>query len=409
MPRKTYPYTMLAVLTGLNLLNYIDRNAVIGVQPLVQDEFRINDKQYGLIISAFFFCYMFAAPLVGRLGDRFSRKKIVVFGIVIWSGFTLLTWLVHDYTQLLLRHTIVGIGEASYATIAPTLVADSFPIERRGRMLSIFYLALPVGSALGIALAGPLGVRFGWRVPFMLAGIPGFFLAAIFLLLPEPERGQMEAPEVSFERTTLKGLARNPAFITASLGMAMYTFAVGGLQAFIPAFLERIHHMSTARATLIFGLIAAINGVVATAIGGWWGDRMLTRNAGAYYKFSGIAMMFSVPLMIAAIYSERALLVPSIFAAVFMLLIGTSPSNTAVVNSVGPGIRSTALAVNTFLIHALGDAGSPLLIGWISDRTGSLRTAFIATFVAAALSAAFFLYGARFAPRLQSRALPQEA
>ena len=136
---------------------------------------------------------------------------------------------------------------------------------------------------------------------------------------------------------------------------------------------------------------------------------MVTRNAGAYYKFSGIAMMFSVPLMIAAIYSERALLVPSIFAAVFMLLIGTSPSNTAVVNSVGPGIRSTALAVNTFLIHALGDAGSPLLIGWISDRTGSLRTAFIATFVAAALSAAFFLYGARFAPRLQSRALPQEA
>src|SRR6185437_12191977 len=127
MPRKTYPYTMLAVLTGLNLLNYIDRNAVIGVQPLVQDEFRINDKQYGLIISAFFFCYMFAAPLVGRLGDRFSRKKIVVFGIVIWSGFTLLTWLVHDYTQLLLALRIVGIVKPATPPSRPRSSPTPFP------------------------------------------------------------------------------------------------------------------------------------------------------------------------------------------------------------------------------------------------------------------------------------------
>ncbi len=128
MPRKTYPYAMLAVLTGLNLLNYIDRNALLGVQPLIQKEFHVNDAQTGLLTSAFFFCYMFAAPLVGWLGDRFRRKNIVLFGIAVWSGFTLLTWLVHNYTELLFRHTIVGIGEASYATIAPALVADSFPI-----------------------------------------------------------------------------------------------------------------------------------------------------------------------------------------------------------------------------------------------------------------------------------------
>ncbi len=409
MPRQTYPYTLLAVLTGLNLLNYIDRNALLGVQPLIQKEFHINDVQTGILTSAFFFCYMFAAPMVGWFGDRFPRKNIVLFGIVIWSGFTLLTWLVHSYTELLVRHTIVGIGEASYATIAPALVADSFPVERRGRMLSIFYLGLPVGSALGIALSGPLGEHHGWRVPFMLAGIPGFLLALVFWFLPEPERGRTEAADPSPQRSTFTGLFRNPAFITASLGMAMYTFAVGGLQVWMPTFLVRVHHMSLSKAAIMFGLIAAVNGVVATALGGWIGDRMLVRDVGAYYKFSGMAMLVAVPLMIAAIYAEGRFLFIAIFAAVFMLLIGTGPSNTAVVNSVNAGIRSTALAVNTFVIHALGDAFSPSMIGWISDRTGSLRIAFTAAFVAAALSAVFFLYGARFAPRLQSRALPQEA
>jgi MFS family permease len=402
MPQKTHPYAMLAILTGLNALNYIDRNMLLGVQPLVQKEFRINDAQTGLLTSAFFICYMVAAPLVGWMGDRYPRKNIVLFGIAIWSGFTLLTWLVHDYNQLLFRHTIVGIGEASYATIAPTLVADSFAIDKRGRMLSIFYLGLPVGSALGILLGGPLGEHFGWRVPFMLAGIPGFALAFVFWLLPEPARGQTDAVFApSLERSTLGGLLRNGAFITACLGMAMYTFAVGGLQVWIPTFLHRVRGMSVSRAAISFGLIAAVNGLVATLLGGWIGDRMLKRHHGAYYRFSGIAMFAAVPLMIAAVYATGPFMLPAIFFAVFALLIGTGPSNTAVVNSVDAGIRSSALAVNTFVIHALGDAFSPTMIGWISDRT-TLQTSFWAAFVAAALSGWLFLYGVKFAPRLRT-------
>jgi MFS transporter, Spinster family, sphingosine-1-phosphate transporter len=400
MPRKVYPYATLAVLTALNVLNYIDRNMLLGVQPLVQKEFKINDAQTGLLTSAFFFCYMIAAPLVGWMGDRFPRKNIVMIGIAVWSGFTLLTWLVRDYNQLLFRHTIVGIGEASYATIAPTLVADLFPVERRGRMLSIFYLGLPVGSALGILLGGPLGQDFGWRMPFMLAGIPGFILAVVLFFLPEPERGRSDiAITPSLERSTLLGLLRNGAFISACLGMAMYTFAVGGLQVWIPTFLHRVRGMSVKEAAITFGLIAAINGVVATILGGWIGDRMLKRHDGAYYRFSGIAMFVAVPLMIAAVYATGPLMLPAIFLAVFALLIGTGPSNTAVVNSVDAGIRATALAVNTFVIHALGDAFSPWMIGKISDRT-SLQTAFWAAFVTAALSGWFFLYGARYAPKL---------
>jgi MFS transporter, Spinster family, sphingosine-1-phosphate transporter len=399
MPRKVYPYATLAVLTGLNVLNYIDRNMLIGVQPLVQKEFRITDAQTGLLTSAFFFVYMIAAPLVGWLGDRFPRKSIVLIGIAVWSGFTLLTWLVHDYNELLLRHSIVGIGEASYATIAPTLVADLFPVERRARMLSIFYIGLPVGSALGILLGGPLGQAHGWRFPFMLAGIPGFILAVALFFLPEPVRGRTDTLTPTLERSTLLGLFRNGAFITACLGMAMYTFAVGGLQVWIPTFLHRVRGMSVSRAAITFGLIAAVNGVGATLLGGWIGDRMLKRHDGAYYKFSGWAMYAAVPLMIAAVYATGPLMLPAIFFAVFALLIGTGPSNTAVVNSVDAGIRSTALAVNTFIIHALGDAFSPWMIGKISDHS-SLQTAFWAAFVTAALSGWFFLYGARYAPKL---------
>ncbi|HLW55442.1 MAG TPA: MFS transporter [Candidatus Angelobacter sp.] len=403
MPRKLYPYTTLAVLTGLSILNYIDRNMLLGLQPLVQKEFKINDAQTGLLTSAFFFCYMIAAPLLGWMGDRFSRKNIVLIGIAVWSGFTLLTWLVRDYNQLLFRHTIVGIGEASYATIAPSLVADLFPVERRGRMLSIFYLGLPLGSALGILLGGPLGEHYGWRVPFMMAGIPGFALALIFWLLPEPERGRTETLAVSPERSTFVGLFRNGAFITACLGMAMYTFAVGGLQVWIPTFLHRVRGMSVSRAAITFGLIAAVNGIVATILGGWIGDRMLKRHDGGYYRFSGMTMFAAVPLMIAAVYVTGPLMLPSIFFAVFALLIGTGPSNAAVVNSVNAGIRSTALAVNTFVIHALGDAFSPTLIGWVSDRT-SLQTSFWSAFVAAGLSGWLFWYGARYAPKLKPTA-----
>jgi predicted MFS family arabinose efflux permease len=412
MPSKTYPYATLIVLTLLNTLNYIDRNMLLGVQPLVQGEFRINDEQAGTLTTVFFACYMIAAPLVGWMGDRFPRKNIVLFGIAIWSGFTLLTWLVHDYRDLLIRHTIVGVGEASYATIAPTLVADLFPLERRGRMLSIFYLGLPVGSALGILLGGPLVERFGWRVPFMLAGIPGFVLALIFWFLPEPVRGQSEAgTHSSPERVTLKSLYRvvlklftNGAFITACLGMAMYTFAVGGLQVWIPTFLHRVRGMSVSEAAIVFGSIAGFNGIVATLLGGTIGDRMLKSHHGAYYRFSAMAMFIAVPLMILAVYATGPFMIPAIFLAVFALLVNTGPSNAAIVNSVDAGIRSTALAVNTFMIHALGDAVSPRLIGRISDRT-SLQTAFWAAFVAAAISGALFLYGVRFAPKLKAASI----
>jgi MFS transporter, Spinster family, sphingosine-1-phosphate transporter len=183
---KVHARTALLVLTALNLLNYADRNVLFAVQPLVQDEFHLSKVQIGYLTSAFLGFYMIAAPFVGPLADRYSRKLIIVLGAIFWSGLTLLTAFTHTYTELLIRHTLVGVGEATFVTIAPTFVADLFSEQVRGRILGVFYLAIPVGSAAGYLLGGNLAPHYGWRFPFYIAAAPGFLLAIAVLFLKEP-------------------------------------------------------------------------------------------------------------------------------------------------------------------------------------------------------------------------------
>ena len=177
-----HPKTALFLLTALNLLNYADRNVLFAVQPLVQDEFHISKAQVGYLTSAFLGFYMIAAPFVGPLADRYSRKLIIVVGAIFWSGLTLLTAVTHNYRELLIRHTLVGVGEATFVTIAPTFVSDLFAEDRRGRILGVFYLAIPVGSAAGYLLGGHLAPLHGWRSPFYIAAAPGFLAFRIGFL-----------------------------------------------------------------------------------------------------------------------------------------------------------------------------------------------------------------------------------
>jgi MFS transporter, Spinster family, sphingosine-1-phosphate transporter len=278
-------------------------------------------------------------------------------------------------------------------------------MAKRGRMLSIFYVGLPFGTAAGYLVGGYFSHLYGWRAPFMVAGAPGFLLALILWFIPEPARGQSDRLETGVAGSGLRNLWRNGAFVTASLGMAAYSFAVGGMQVWIPTFLERVRGLNLPTANATFGLITLFNGFVATLLGGWIGDRLLKRYFGAYYTFPGIAMLVAVPFMVLAIYVAGPMMFPCIFVAVFFLLIGTGPTNAALVNSVSAGIRSTALAVNIFVIHLLGDAFSPALMGKISDRT-SLQTAFWTAFIAAGVSGVVLIYGARFAPRLKTASEP---
>ena len=218
MPKsKLYPWIALAILTGLNLLNYIDRTVLFAVLPLVQKEFLVTKTQLGFLTSAFLGCYMLSAPFTGPLSNRYSRRRVIAVGGALWSGLTLLTAFTYTYGELLLRHTLVGVGEAVFSTIAPTFVVDLFPEEKRGRILGIFYLAIPVGSAAGYLLGGHLAPAHGWRFPFYVAALPGFVLAFITWFIPEPERGSSDAPNI-IRRDTLAGLAGNPAFWTATFG-----------------------------------------------------------------------------------------------------------------------------------------------------------------------------------------------
>ena len=405
-PAKLYSRTALALLTALNLLNYIDRSVLFAVQDLVKAEFHRSDAAFGLLTSVFFIFYMCAAPFMGPLSLRFSRKRVIVAGALVWSGATLLTAVTTNFNQLLIRHTLVGIGEASFVILSPTFVADLFPVEKRGRVMGVFYLALPVGTALGYLLGGVMGPKYGWRAPFYAGAAPGVLLALLLLLLPEPPLGQFDAPESKTkDRDTLRSLIHNPAFLTATLGMAMMVFALGGLQVWMPTFLHRAHGYSLLDANIIFGLSTIVNGLVASLAGGWISDWLLRRTSSAHYLVSAVSLGLGIPAMCVALFASGRTMVVGIFVAEFLLLLNTGPLNAAIIDSVGPHVRAAALAASIFVYHLLGDVPSPALIGYMSDKY-SLQLAFLGPVVAIALSSAILFYGMRFAPPLR---LPDES
>jgi len=391
--------TSLLVLTALNLVNYIDRSVLNAVQPLIGSEFHLSKTQLGALTTAFLIFYMIAAPFIGPLADRYSRKRIIAVGAFFWSALTLLTAVTHTYTELLVRHTLVGIGEATFVTIAPTFVADLFSEERRGRILGIFYLAIPVGFALGYILGGYLSKFYGWRSPFYVAALPGFLLGIAVLFLKEPTRGQSDTIKETPDRGTVLGLARNPAFLTATLGMAAMTFSLGGILVWMPQFLYSERNYSLDTANFIFGIIVVVDGIIASLAGGWLGDYLLRRMKGAYYLVSAVGMALGVPFMVVALFFKGPVMVPGIAIAAFFLLLNTSPLNAAVINSVGAHIRATAISVNIFIIHSLGDVPSPTMMGWVADRH-TLQMAFVLPVIAMIISAAILFYGARFAPSI---------
>jgi len=393
---RSSPAVALALFTALNFLNYIDRSVLPAVQPLIQAEFHRSDADMGMLSSVFFGFYMLTALCVGFLADRYERRILVASCAALWSLATLLTAVVHNYNTLLIRHTLVGVGEASFVTIAPSVIADLYPEHIRGRMLSLFYIAIPAGSACGYMLPNWVGESHGWRAPFLVAGVPGFVLAVLVMLIDEPKRGSSDRLQPTPERTTIVGLFANPAFWTASLGMAMLTFAQGGVAVWMPTFLSRVRGLPLARANYVFGGILLFDGIVATLIGGWLGDHLLKRYKSAYYLVSAVGMFLALPFIFLAIFHTGRVMYPAILIASFFLLLNTGPLNAAMINSVAAPIRSTAIAFNLFTIHMLGDIPSPRIMGVISDRS-SLEYAFLPVIAACAVSGAILLYGMRFA------------
>jgi MFS transporter, Spinster family, sphingosine-1-phosphate transporter len=391
------------LLLALNLLNYIDRYILSGEVSPIQHEFHATDQQMGALGTAFFFVYMFAAPATGWLGDRFRRKPLIIAGATLWSLATLAALWVHSYATLYARQALVGIGEATFGIFAPAVLADFYPERERNRVLSVFYIAIPVGAALGYLAGGQMGSLWGWRTPFFVCALPGFVVAALYAWLGrEPVRGSTDSAQATLSRTTVAGLFRNPAFLTGTFGLAALTFAMGGISWWVPEFLRRVAGMSMGKASLTVGAATVIDGIVGTLAGGWIAQRWLRTNHRALYLVSAWSVALTLPCGVLLFFGPHAWAVPALFASEFFLFLNTGPLNTAIVNSVNAPVRATAISVNLFCIHAFGDTFSPQIIGAISDRS-NLSLGLGATLVFLVISCGILLLGARFAPVLEER------
>jgi predicted MFS family arabinose efflux permease len=368
----------LLVLAFINLLNYLDRFVVSALaEPLKRSELRLTDTQLGLLMTGFVVVYMLASPFFGRFGDRGARPRLVAFGVFTWSLATVLAGFAGSFMALFLARAAVGIGEAAYGTIAPGLLADLYPRTQRGRVMAFFFAAIPIGSALGYVLGGLVNQAYGWQATFFIAGAPGMLLAFLCLKLPDPARGaQDEVAPGAAEAAPAGALAayrdllRNRSYLLTVLGYAAYTFAVGGMAFWMPAFLERVRGRPAAEATIQFGAIVVVTGFVGTFAGGWLGDFLLRRSAQAYLWLSGVTALLAAPLAWLVFTDPRpAVYLPAMVVAELLIFASTGPVNSVILNVVRPGERATAVALSILTIHLFGDVPSPPLIGWISDAS----------------------------------------
>jgi MFS family permease len=383
----------------VNLLNYIDRQVLFAVFPLIKTDFSLTDTELGFLGSAFMLSYLLLAPLFGWLGDRWSRTRLASGGLIVWSLATALAGFAPGYRTLLAARATVGVGEASFGTVSPGLVADYFSKEQRGQILSWFYVAIPVGSALGYLIGGLLGHNYGWHTAFLMVGIPGLLLAIPLAMLRTPPRGGDDAAQPSPAGKISQryaALFKNSSFVFNTLAMAAMTFAIGGLAQWIPSFLYRVHSLDVARGNVLFGATTVLAGILGTLAGGWLGDRWQKRNGKGYLLLSGWGFLLGTPFAAWAIQAPGlTACLSAIFIAEFFLFLNTGPLNTVIINVSNPAVRAMAFAVNIFFIHALGDAFSPSIIGWLSDQWG-LRSALMITPCAMLLAGLFCFICGRF-------------
>jgi MFS family permease len=401
---------ILAVLTALNLLNYLDRLVLSAVLPRIEDDLSLSNAVAGLLATIFLVGYFLTSPIFGTLADRGPRKGLLAIGIAVWSLATVASGLARNFGELAVARAVVGVGEASYATIAPTLIDDIAPPEKKGRWLSIFYAAMLVGAALGFKTGGYVGQLYGWRAAFFVTGGPGIVLAFVCLLIVEPTRDS-QSPVVAagsppYRAVTLReradplvragrSLLDSKLYVKGVLGYCANTFAVGGFAIWAPTFLVRRYGLGLDAANSRMGAITILSGLAGTAIGGVWSDRATRRlgredhpaRARAFLRICALSSAVGVPFAVAALLeSDAARFVPLFFVAETAIFVSTAPINAVVLETVPVALRATAMAGSIFAIHVLGDLWSPPGVGLLADHL-SMPVAMLALPAAVAISA----------------------
>ena len=397
--------TALVLLTAMNFVNYLDRYILPAVQEQVKGEFGLSDGQIGSLTMFFMFAYVLSSPITGYLGDRFPRKPMIVAAGLAIAAMNFLTASVHGYDSLNVRHAALGVGEAAFGIFAPALLADFYSEEKRNKVLTIFNMALPFGAATSYEAGAWIGAHYGWRMSFIASAVPGAIVALLILfLMREPQRrGEAGATATKVDKAGVFSLLTNKAYLCAILGYAAVTFSLGGISWWMPSFLQRAAGYSQQAAGGVMGPIIVVAGLGGTAFGGWVAQMWLKKTAKALYLVPALSALLAVPPALLTFFGPKALIVPSLSAAVFLIFLGTGPVNAATLNAVPANLRSMAMAGQLFAIHVFGDAFSPKLIGYISDRS-NLRLGLGVTLITFLLAAAIFFVGSRFAPALHDDA-----
>lgn len=394
------PGVILGTLTALNGLNYLDRYVAAATLPLILTGLGISDAQGGLLQSLFIVSYSLVCPLAGWVGDRQPRLRLAAIGVFVWSVATVASGLAPTYAWLLLARAVIGAGEASYAVVTPSLLSDCYAAAQRARVLGIFYAAIPVGSALGYIVGGVVGEAYGWRAAFFIAGAPGAVLAFVLLVLTEPRRGAMEppgaaAPAVVGVRASLRELGRRRSYLVNTTAQIIYTFAMGGLATWMPTYFVRSRGIPLATASATFGLLLVVAGFAGTLLGGRIAGRVAQRRPGADFAVSGWSLVASILFTLPAVLAPQPWIFwPAMFVTLLLLFVNIGPLNAAMANVLPAELRARGFAVTTMLIHLLGDAASPWLIGEVSDRIG-LEIPVLATGCLLAVAGVVLLSGQR--------------
>ena len=320
-----------------------------------------------------------------------------------------------SFVALLLTRCLVGVGEAAYGPVAPAILSDLYPVAQRGRILAWFYMAIPVGSALGYVLGGAVGASSigalgsrlvgihaeSWRWAFFLVVPPGLILGLWAFFMRDPPRGQADGsagPHPARIRWRDYGaLLRTPSWVFCTLGMTAMTFAIGGIAFWMPYYLAR-RPGAPAAATVIFGGITCVAGIVATLLGGLAGDKLRARYPGSYFLVSGTAMLVGFPFMLLTLRASYPVIWIWLFVTCFCLFFNTGPTNTILANVSHPSIRAAGFALNIFVIHAFGDVISPVVIGVVADRF-DMHRAFVLVGTMFLAAGILWLIGARYLER----------
>lgn len=371
-------------LTCINILNYTDRYLPSATKDLIKKDLSLSDAQTALPLTAFMVVYMLTSPLFGLLADRhYSRKALIITGILLWCFGTVATAFPTTFWQLLLARAVVGIGEASYATIGPAFLAEFYPPQERSKLMTLFYIAIPVGSSLGFALGGSLSESLGWRNMFLIVGAPGLLVALSVIFVQDPGRGMTDYFDITSPALrqlkpleTYRKLWQTREYTITVFGMILVTFATGGIADWLPTFLHRVHSLTVLRAGVILGFVVSIGGIVGVVTGGLLYEAMIRSGSDwlkrrcPHFVIGYLTMIPAAAVSLYALWSSNTVVV---IALIFMTALLSNaylgPLNAGISNSVGTEVRASAFSISILLSHLFGDAISPYIIGFLSDLT----------------------------------------